>query len=166
MTAAVHGCSPFPSPGARAPGTLALMPTPSFDDIADIALTTDAAILERVRDLVDGAYRRQLWLMLLDDEHRQLPVVLPCDVPAAPPPVAARGVRRFVGGLSEEFDVGSVIVVLERPGAEPLTAGDRGWLRIAANACRAAGLPLRGPVMATDAGFRWIAAEDFLVSAE
>lgn len=138
------------------------MPTPRFDDVADISLTTDELLLDRIRELVGGAYRRQLWFMLLDDDDRQLPVLIPLDVPERPEPEHRVGFLPLLTGLVEELAVGSVAVILERPGPDTLSAGDRAWFAVLADASRGAGLRMRGPVLAHDHGFRWIAAEDFL----
>jgi len=140
------------------------MPRPRFDDIADLPLTTDEAVLGRVDGLlVEGALRRQLWLLLLDEDDRQLPVLMPCDVPARPAGLHTVGFRRMVGMLADEFAVSSIVVVLERPGPPRLSPGDRAWCALVDDACRAAGMRLRGPLLCHDGGTRWVAAEDYLV---
>jgi hypothetical protein len=138
------------------------MSTPRFEDIADVSLADDEVLLERVRDLVAGAYRRQLWLLFLDDEHRQLPIVLPHDVPGSPNRGHRTGFRPFIAGLVGELRPASIVVVLERPGRDELKRGDREWFAVVDDACRAAGVVRRGPILAHDDGFRWIAAEDLL----
>jgi hypothetical protein len=142
------------------------MPTPRFDDIADISLAEDEALLDRVRDLVEGVYRRQLWLMFLDDEHRQLPIVIPHDVPSNPNREHRAGFRAFIADLVDEIRPSSIVVVLERPGPDTLTSGDREWFAVVADACREAGVQRRGPILAHDDGFRWIASEDLPVGTE
>lgn len=139
------------------------MPTPRFDDVADVSLADDEALLDRVRDLVRGAYRRQLWLMFLDGKHCQLPILIPHDVPSAPHRAHRTGFRSFIADLVEELRPASIVVVLERPGTDTLRRGDREWLAVVDDACRAAGVVRRGPILAHDDGFRWVAAEDFLV---
>lgn len=139
------------------------MPISPFDDVADVALATDEALLERVRDLVEGAYRRQLWLMFLDEQHRQLPVVIPHDVPSGPNRAHRTGFRPFIAQLVDEIRPGSIVAVLERPGPDIVRRGDREWFAVVDDACRAAGVERRGPILAHDDGFRWIASEDLLV---
>lgn len=139
------------------------MPISRFDDVADIALTTDDLVLDRVRLLVEGAYRQQLWLMFLDERHRQLPILMPHDVPSAPGREYRSGLRAFIADLVDEIQPSSIIVVLERPGPDIVRRGDRDWFALLADACRSAGVRLRGPVLAHDRGFRWVAAEDYLV---
>jgi len=138
------------------------MTTPRFDDTAEISLTSDDAVLERVRDLVEGAYRQQLWLMFLDDEARQLPVVIPHDVPDAPSAEARRDFPGFVRELVAELGAGAVVLTLERFGTDDLRPGDREWFAVVAAACRAADVRLRSPILCSDDGFRWIASEDYL----
>lgn len=138
------------------------MPISPFDDVADVSLATDAAVLQRVRDVVEGAYRQQLWFMFLDEGARQMPLLIPVDVPDRPDQAPSGGLRPFVAGLVEELRPGSIVVVLERPGLDELTLGDREWFAVVDDACRAAGVVRRGPILAHDDGFRWIAAEDLL----
>jgi hypothetical protein len=142
------------------------MPTPRFDDVADVALLTDESVLERVRDLVQGAYRRQLWFMLLDEEQRQLPLLIPHDVPARPSRKHGDAVQALIALLVDEIRPGGMVVVLERPGDDRLRRGDLEWIEVIDEGCRAAGVVRRGPILAHDDGFRWIAAEDLLVGRE
>lgn len=140
------------------------MPISRFDDVADVSLADDEALLARVRDLVEGAYRRQLWFMLLDDENRQLPVLIPHDVPRAPTLRYPEALSSLLTGLVEEVRPGAIVVVLERPGSDILTSADRAWFALVQDAVREAGAGMRGPILAHDDGFRWVAAEDFLVA--
>lgn len=138
------------------------MPISSFDDVADVSLATDEAVLQRVRDVVEGAYRQQLWFMFLDERDRQLPLLIPVDVPDRPDQAPSDGLRPFIAGLADEVRLGSIVVVLERPGPDELTLGDREWFALVDDACRAAGVARRGPILAHDDGFRWVAPEDLL----
>jgi hypothetical protein len=138
------------------------MPISPFDDVADVSLATDEALLERVRDLVEGAYRQQLWFMFLDDDDRQLPILVPLDVPDRPGEEHSDPLNPFVAALVDEVRPRSIVVVLERPGPDWLTVSDREWFAVVDDACRAAGVVRRGPILAHDDGFRWVAAEDLL----
>jgi hypothetical protein len=142
------------------------MPISPFDDVADVALATDEALLGRVRDLVEGAYRQQLWFMFLDEDDRQLPLLVPLDVPDRPEHEHSDPLGPFLVALVDEVRPRSIVVVLERPGPDELTRGDREWFAVVDNACRAAGVVRRGPILAHDDGFRWIAAEDLLVGGK
>jgi hypothetical protein len=142
------------------------MPISPFDDVADVSLATDEALLERVRDLVEGAYRQQLWFMFLDERDRQLPLLIPFDVPDRPDEEHRDRLDPFVAHLVDEVQPRSIVVVLERPGPDWLTVSDREWFAVVDDACRAAGVVRRGPILAHDDGFRWIAAEDLLGRTE
>jgi hypothetical protein len=137
-----------------------------YDDVADVALVADEMLLDRVRDLVEGAYRRQLWLMFLDEQHRQLPLLIPHDVPSTPNRAQRTGFRAFIRDLVAQIHPASIAVVLERPGPDTVRSGDRAWFALVDDACRAAGVVLRGPILAHDDGFRWVATEDFWVEAK
>lgn len=93
------------------------MSVPPFDDVADVSLASDEAVLERVRDLVEGAYRQQLWFLFLDEHDR------PGEEHADP-------LGPFVSSLVDEVAPYSVVVVLERPGGDELTIGDREWFAV------------------------------------
>jgi hypothetical protein len=138
------------------------MPTPRYDDVADVSLVDDEALLVRVRDIVEGAYRRQLWFMFLDDGHRQLPLLIPHDVSSRPSAERAEAVRMLLTELVEAIRPAAVVVMLERPGPDELTTGDREWFARVDAACRDAGVTRRGPILAHDDGFRWVAAEDLV----
>jgi hypothetical protein len=138
------------------------MPTSRFDDAAHLSLADDEALLDRVRDIVEGAYRRQLWLMFLDDEHCQLPIVIPHDVPSSPNRAHRTGFRPFIAELVDEIRPTAIVAVLERPGPDTVRRGDREWFAVVDRACGAVGVVRRGPILAHDDGFRWIASEDLL----
>lgn len=134
-----------------------------YEDVRDIALISDEDVLDRVTDLIDRAFRRQIWLMFLDDESRQLPLLMPSYVPRRPGKHALEPFAEFIGGLFEEVAAASMVIVYERPGSDPISQGDREWLRLIHAACRAESIPLRGPLLAHNRGVRWIATEDYLV---
>lgn len=56
----------------------------------------------------------------------------------------------------------AIVVVLERSGSDDLTRGDRAWFALVADACRAARVVLRGPILCSEHGFRRVAPEDCL----
>src|SRR5688572_28163806 len=62
------------------------MPTPNFNDVRDRPLATDEQLVPFLQSMLEGSYRRQVWVMLLDAEARPLPVLIPMDVPAEPDP--------------------------------------------------------------------------------
>lgn len=138
------------------------MPSSAFDDLALEPLTTDAALQSRVHDLVGVALRRQLWLMFLDEQDCQLPLLMPADVPRAP---EEGDLVRFAGVLRElvsAVGASSVVVTFERAGDDGLDADDRRWFWLIHRAAQRAQARLRGPLLAHSAGVRWVAAEDYV----
>jgi len=133
---------------------------PSFADVDNIPLDADDAVHERVTALLERAMRRQIWLMFLDDEAFQLPVLMPSSIPRRPGKGHTDNFARFIGELVEQLAAAAVVFVLERPGSDAVTPTDREWLSLAANACHRAGVPLRGPLLCHDGGLRWIGPED------
>ena len=101
------------------------MKTPNYEDTHEHPLITDEDVLERVTLLVRNALRRQLWLMFLDGEDRQLPVLMPTDVPANPKTTDATNLARFIRGVNDELEATSIVVSLERRGSDEISNDDR-----------------------------------------
>jgi len=122
-------------------------------------LTTDELIRERVVDLVGKAIRRQLWLMFVDENDVQLPLLVPVsDLPSTPP----IEISSLITGTADAVDARGIIVVLERYGDETLTPADRAWARHIHLACADGSARLRGILLSHAHGVRWVAPDDYL----
>ena len=124
-------------------------------------LTTDEDVLARVRTVVGAARTRQLWILFVDGDGRQSPVVVPiADVPHRPEPRGLAGITRVLHGLRGELVTergpGAVIVARERTGGDTALDADREWAAALAQACRTAGVALRATVLSTPGGVRWL----------
>ena len=128
--------------------------TLAFDDVSAIALETDDAVLERVTALVRNAIRRQVWLMFLDSDRRQLPVLLPTEIPANPGEDDTELIGSFIRTMASEVDAATVVVTLERAGSPDLTDPDRAWLATLLDACEASSIPFHGPYLCHRRGVR------------
>ncbi|WP_300019008.1 hypothetical protein [Pseudonocardia sp.] len=123
-------------------------------------LLTDADVLDRVRALVGRACTdRQLWIMFVDGDGRQAPVVMPiADLPRHPEPGGLAGLAGVLGGLRDELATdlgpGSVILTLERLGPDRTLPQDRDWAQALTDACIAAAVELRGIFLSTRGGAR------------
>jgi len=115
------------------------------------ALLTDADMLARVRQLVGTAVTdRQLWIMFVDRDGRQSPVVVPVsDLPRSPEPDMVHGLTNLLDGMRAELGNGSAILVIERLGPDVVMTTDRAWAGTFAVCCRQAGLGLRGVFLRT-----------------
>lgn len=71
-------------------------------------------MLERVALLVDRAFRRQLWLLFLDEESRQLPVLPRIDIAARPDPRLLPVLLDWIELLVQETECAQLVVVYER----------------------------------------------------
>ena len=134
-----------------------------YEDVRESPLITDEQVLARVADLITHSIRRQVWLMFLDEEQRQLPLLMPSYVPRTPEPDALGPFGEFLASLVDEVDASSMVITFERLGSDTLSDSDREWFRLIHAACAAEHIPLRGPLLAHDGGIRWIAAEDYLL---
>ena len=134
------------------------MPIPNAADAP--LLLTDADVLQRVTDLVGPAAAvRQLWLMFVDGDGRQAPVVVPiADMPRRPQDGPLAGLAQILAGLRGELDTdlgpGSVILTLERVGADTVLPADSEWAAALALTCERAGMALRGVFLSTSGGVR------------
>lgn len=128
--------------------------TLAFDDVSAIALDTDADVLARVTALVRNAIKRQVWLMFLDADRRQLPVLLPTEVPTSPGEDDVELIGSFIRTMVSEVDAVTAIVTLERPGTADLTDADRAWLETLHAAADASGVPFHGPYLCHRRGVR------------
>ncbi|UOE45773.1 hypothetical protein [Agromyces larvae] len=142
------------------------------DEAALIPLTTDAALQERVTDLLQCAFRRQWWTLYLDADDRQLPVIMPMagypHDPTEPvidgsgfPGTAAQLLADRLAMMIEDLGAASVVFVWERPGSAESTPADRAWARELADACRAETVRVRAQFIAHSRGIRWFAPDDF-----
>jgi hypothetical protein len=121
-------------------------------------LLTDADVLHRVEQLVGPAVAvRQLWIMFVDGDGRQAPVVMPVsDVPLRPEARTIDNLAAILSGLCADLATGagsgSAVLTLERVGRDAVLAGDREWARALAGACESAGAGLRGVYLSTSGG--------------
>ena len=138
------------------------MTTPHFDSVRDIPLLTDHDIVERLDTMLAGAVRRQGWLMFLDDDARQLPVLMPSALPPRPRKTDSKVLASLIGALAEDIDAEAVVVTYERRGATDLTNADKVWLRSLRDACIASSVSFRGPFLCHNDGVSQVAPDDYL----
>ena len=134
---------------------------PSFEDTQFLPLDTDAAIEERVADLIGRANQRQLWLLFLDQLELQLPLLIPIDgLPTSPSEEQLAVVLDRVREVMGDIGASSIVVVFERYGPAALTDQDIEWARSLRAGCAASGISLRAELLSHRNGVRWIAADD------
>jgi hypothetical protein len=136
------------------------MSTPSFATAPP--LTTDDAVLERVEQLVGPAIvPRRLWVMFVDGDQRQAPVMMPIDDIPPRPDRTVEGLRAvlagFVPDLATDTGPGSVVFVLERLGDERVTSVDRAWVEALTKTCGDVRVAARGVYRSTPDGVRRLA---------
>jgi hypothetical protein len=137
------------------------MKPPQYDAAALVPLTTDAAIQDRVEQLVGRANQRQLWLLFLDEFDVQLPLLIPIDgLPITPSDDETARLLDRVREVMEEIGASSLVVVIERYGAATLTPQDGDWARSIHRACEASGLSLRAQLLSHRGGVRWIDGDE------
>jgi hypothetical protein len=121
-------------------------------------LITDADVLQRVEQLVGRAtVARQLWVMFVDGDGRQAPVVMPIsDIPLRPEGRVIANLASVLAGLCADLTTdaggGTVILTLERLGRDAVLAVDRQWAAALREACDRAGAVLRGVYLSTSGG--------------
>lgn len=138
---------------------------PTYDEAKLQPLTTDALIEQRVAELLGRAVKRQLWLMFLDEQDVQLPLLVPLDgMPQLPPTDGS--LDALLGQLGDVADAKSFIFVLERYADAELTPADIAWAAALHSACDAADIRLRGILVSHKRGVRWVAQDDYRFAGE
>jgi hypothetical protein len=112
--------------------------------------------------MLEQALRRQVWIMLLDDTARPLPIVMPSDVPEEPDPEDIHGLAEFLNCVALDFGNATIVLTLERPGPAELMDRDRRWLRLLREACVMAGFPFRGPFLLLGDELRQLPPDDYV----
>lgn len=125
------------------------MPIPRFSDVAHVPLPTDRELVPHLQSLLEGGYRRQVWIMMLDGASRPLPLLVPCDVPAVPDMDDVLALADSLRCLALDFDSATLVLTFERPGPPGRTEDDLRWIRMLREACVASEMPFRGPYLLT-----------------
>lgn len=133
-----------------------------FDSVRDIPLDTDADLAQRLEQVLEGAMRRQAWLMYLDEAGNQLPVLYPSYLPPKPRKRDSGALGHFIGALRDELDADTVVVTYERRGRETLAEADRAWLRCLREACLQSGVLFRGPFLLHTSGVSPVPPDDYV----
>ena len=127
-------------------------------------LLTDADVLVHVEQLVGpAAVDRRLWIIWVDADGRQAPVVVPVDdIPRHLDLSQLDGLTEVLSRLRDELTTESgpcsVVFTLERLGVDGVLPGDRTWATALAAACERSGTPLRGTFLTTRGGVRRLRA--------
>lgn len=139
----------------------------------DRVLHHDSELEEVLELLLTHAMNaRQVWLLFLDDDHRLVGAIMPCDdYPDDPDDVSATedlGVVPFADVLAhrlgEIFDVVGatrVVLVWERLGPREFAGDELRWARAMAAACAAAGVGLRAQFLLYGGGVRQLTTDDY-----
>jgi hypothetical protein len=115
----------------------------------------------RVRQLVPCAVQRQLWLLLLDADDVQLPVMVPLgDIPLRGGSADGEGLIEMLRSLAREFEASSFVFILERPGPPSPRYDDRLWLSMLLSVARTDAFDVRAAFLAHDAGIVRYGADD------
>jgi hypothetical protein len=118
-------------------------------------LRTDDDVARRVAALIGCAIRDDtLWLLFVDGDDRQAPVVVPIDELSGPPDgkvVAALGevLEGILPDLATATAAGSVVFVRERLGPDDVLPADRAWAEALTTMCRDREIRQRGVHLST-----------------
>ena len=135
--------------------------TPRFEDSL-APLPTDVDILRRVNELIGPANLPQLWLLFLDSEDVQLPLLIPINGLPARPDGGATAIFSSIANLMPEVGADALVIVWERRGNPKLIERDAAWLHCIAAACGAARVRLRGVSLSHSEGVRWVPPDDYV----
>lgn len=133
--------------------------------LPDVPVMTDAALQDRVEELIQRAFRRQLWTLFFDDEGYQLLMMPMADYPGAPDGptpegTAAQLLANRVAYVCDYIGATRVAFAWERRGPEQSTPVDREWACGLAAACRNEHVEVWSQFIVHDGGVRWFARDD------
>lgn len=134
----------------------------TFDEARLHPLRSDSEIEARVTELIGRANQRQLWLLFLDEQAVQLPVLMPVETMPLRPDDTIQGLAALVSESMSDLRASSVIVVFERYADAAITESDRLWARAICGAFSDRSIALRALLISHRSGVRWFAADDYL----
>lgn len=127
-------------------------------------VATDDDVLRLASMLAADALPRERALLLtwLDGDDRLLGLAVPLQgVPATPADDVASGVAMILRSVAEETAPGgSLVAVLERPGADGITPPDRAWNAVLRHQAADAGVRVRGVFVAAGGVVRPLTLDD------
>jgi hypothetical protein len=138
------------------------MTRPRYQDIQNTPLPTDVELIPHLQKVLEGGYRRQFWVTLLDAELRPLPLLIPGDLPLEPEFEERQGFSEFFTCLALDFPGCTLVLTFERPGPEVITTRDRRWLRIIRESLVDTGQKFRGPYLLLGSSVRQVAPDEYL----
>ncbi|MFC6357450.1 hypothetical protein [Luethyella okanaganae] len=139
------------------------MSLPSAEEARSMPIVTDDEVEARVAALIGSACRRQFWMLFIDGDDRQLPLIMPvADYPTSPAGGRAELLASRIKEIVDLADAAQVIFVWERRLAEASTQADRAWASALGDACRAEGVSVRAQLISHRSGVRWFPPDDYL----
>lgn len=128
-------------------------------------LDSDLEVERRVDTLIGRAHQRQLWLLFLDEERVQLPLLIPVEhLPSELPEAGGSSFALAIHDTARTVGAASVVIVLEELHGPEITARDRAWAKAIHEACEAEGVPVRGILLSHRGGVRWMPQHDYLAA--
>lgn len=110
----------------RFPAAMDDLTTDRLLELGDVPILDDDALLERATTLIQQGFVRRMWLLLLDDERRQLPLLPQIEgAPVSPDAETVATLTALLTGVAEI--AAHVAIVLERPGRARATPDDLAW---------------------------------------
>lgn len=126
------------------------------DQASQQPLHTERDTVIRIRDLLAPACNPgQLWVLLLDGDDRQSPVLIPIsEVPDLPDMRMVRNLAAVVHGMIAETmaGIGRVLFVRERLGPCGVTNSDQCWAAALDGECSRAGVATAGTYLLSPGG--------------
>jgi hypothetical protein len=120
------------------------------------------SIEQRVGALIGRATIRQLWILFLDADDVQLPVLVPLDgLPPAPTSLWTNAIAAMAGESAHDAGAASIVLVWERYGPPQLSASDAEWLSALRGGLTDMNLAVRQIVVSHRTGVRLVADDEY-----
>jgi len=140
------------------------MKRPRHSDVKNLPLPTDSELLPHLQLMLEGAFRRQLWVMFLDQELKPVPLLMPTDLPVEADPEDIAGVGDMLNCMGLDVPGSTLVLTFERPGPAELTQRDRRWLRLIREAAFESGFPFRGPYLLLGSTVQQVPPDEYLAA--
>ncbi len=137
------------------------MSIPSYDSVRGIPLLSNDEIMDRIDALLEPTTHPHVWLMFLDERSRQLPALMPYEVPVRAKLEHCAFFAELVREVGESVGARRAFLTFERPGSWVVTARDRRWLHTLREASLLSGFAFRGPFLAHDSGVCLVPPDDY-----
>ncbi|MFT4234001.1 MAG: hypothetical protein QM607_03230 [Microbacterium sp.] len=142
------------------------MTNSSLNAASGLSFHDERTMVRVVHSLLRGAIRRQMWMLMLDDERTLLPPLMPCsDMPDVPSGDDADSCISVFDDMLNDVGAAALVVVWEREGGPAPRPWELAWASAFHEAAQQVDAPLHAQLLLHDTGVRLLTPADFQAKA-